>query len=57
MTDKERLLFDAAQSILHDECPPGAKYYFCWNNPDDAEESRCTECWTKYLYVVVNGEA
>lgn len=40
MNIKEQALFDAAKSILHDECPPGAKHCFCWNNPDDTEESR-----------------
>lgn len=32
MNGKERLLFDAAQSILRDECPPDTKYYFCWKS-------------------------
>lgn len=56
MTIKEQALFDAAKSILLDECPPDTKHYFCWNNPDDTEEPRCTECWMEYLDAVANGK-
>lgn len=56
MTIKEQALFDAAKSILLDECPPDTKHYFCWNNPDDPEGPRCAECWMEYLDAVANGK-
>lgn len=55
MTEKERLLYDAARCILRDECPPDRRYYQCKNHPDDTEDTACAQCWDRYLLDVVNG--
>lgn len=56
MTQKEKLLYSAAKSILFDYCPERKEYYFCKKYIDDAEEIRCVECWENYLLAILNGE-
>lgn len=56
MTDKERLLFQAARQILQDHCPKHQEYYFCKKYIGEDEEPRCMECWDNYLFAIVNSE-
>lgn len=42
MTNKERLLYQAAINIL---------YYNC---PDETEEPECERCWLDYLLDMIN---
>lgn len=46
-------IFQCALSILRDECPPERKMYLC--NMGEDPECDCKECWTNYLFYVVNG--
>lgn len=54
MTTKEILLYQAAKSILSEECPNDNKYYLCKTCPDETEEIKCRECWDKYLLDILN---
>lgn len=54
MTKKENALFRCAVMILKDECPPDRKYYMCMMGEDD-DTHDCTQCWSDYLFGVLNG--
>lgn len=56
MTNKEKLLFQAARQILQEQCPNNPAYYFCKKYIGEDEEPRYMECWENYLFAVVNGE-
>ena len=56
MSAKEQKLFDGCKILLDDGCPPDQKYYRCRNCPDDTEELQCKQCWSEYLFKVVNGD-
>ena len=46
-------IFQCALAILSDECPPERHMYLC--NMGEDPECDCKECWTNYLFYVVNG--
>ena len=46
-------MFQLAQMILRDQCPPDNKMYLC--SMGEEAECDCTECWDKYLFWAVNG--
>ena len=46
-------MFQLARMILHDECPPDNRMYYC--NMGEDPECDCTECWDKYLFWAANG--
>lgn len=56
MTNKENLLFQAARQILQDQCPKHQEYYLCKKYIGEDEEVMCAECWSKYLFAIMNGE-
>lgn len=46
-------MFQLAQMILRDQCPPDNRMYLC--SMGEEAECDCTECWDKYLFWAVNG--
>ena len=46
-------VFQLARMILHDQCPPDNKMYYC--NMGEEPECDCIICWDKYLFWAVNG--
>lgn len=58
MGDKYKIMnkesmFQLARMILHDQCPPDNKMYYC--NMGEEDECDCTRCWDNYLLWAVNG--
>lgn len=47
-------LYECAQMILHDQCPPKQEYYFCMKQEDDSDMD-CTQCWSNYLLKLYYG--
>ena len=46
-------MFQLACMILHDQCPPDNRMYYC--NMGEDPECDCTGCWDRYLWWAVNG--
>jgi hypothetical protein len=46
-------IFHLALMILHDQCPPDNKMYYC--NMGEDPECDCTMCWSNYLFWAQNG--
>lgn len=51
-TTKAGQLLDAANMILHDQCPPTRAAYMCLTC--ESEEPCCDWCWTSYLLEIYN---
>ena len=50
---KQQLYWQAAISILFDECPPDNKFYYC--RMGEEPENECKTCWMNYLWFIANG--
>ena len=48
-------LFRCALAVLNDGCPLEEEHQFCRIN-EDYYDGVCTDCWSSYLFKVVNGE-
>lgn len=55
MTKETNSIFKCALMILNDECPPNTNAYLC-SIDDDNDDIRCNECWSHYLFAIVNGQ-
>ena len=51
--ENNKTMFQLANMILRDECPPDNTLYLCRMGEED--ECRCEECWSNYLLWAVNG--